>query len=62
MITGRSDDRHDGNRGNTDERLEAIERKLEQHRAGGGGIGCCGLILFLYTIYLLHQVLDRLGG
>ena len=42
-------------------RLERIEKKLDRSRAGEKGIGCLGFALFVYVIYLLQQVLERLA-
>jgi len=41
-------------------RLDQIEKKLGQSQAGGGGIGCLGIALFVWVLSMLNQILDRL--
>lgn len=48
-----------------DDRLRSVEHRLGRIEVrlerAGGGVGCCGFLMLVYVIYLLHQILDHLS-
>jgi hypothetical protein len=57
MITGNSYEQP----GDIDARLDRIEKRLDTSQRGGGGVGCCGMFMLLWVIYLLYQILEKVS-